>query len=733
MLDFGYIKPYRTKVIYYNEREKMNSIEKLKKYLSDPLLMTLILFLYPFVYSLTFNQTKNFFSYPLVYGEDGVLTLSVIKGILQNGWYLQNKYLAAPFIQLHYDFPIPDMLFLGIIKLLGFFNFDHFTIYNLFFYLSYSMVGLSSFIVLRKLGLSRQLSLAGSFMFAFLPYHQIRLNHLFLANYFSIPIFIYYAFKCFESRIPSSTKSQVVPILLLIISAASGVYYAFFGGLFIFFAGILAWKCNSNWVGFKKSIAYSALILVTVIVTVAPNIAWKMTNEKNPVIGKRIFAESEMYGLKLAQLVLPTQSHRFDPFAYLNLRYSSVSPNVNENAGSSLGLLGAIGFIGLLILLFNPRNSSPIQYLVSRLNFLGFMFATVGGGGLLFAFFITPQFRALNRISTFIGFMSILYFCILTEKLLEKVDIKKITKSSILWVSSIFIIAFSNWDQISPQHTPGIVHGYAMFDSNELFFRELEKTLPVNSMVYMLPYARYPESPMAFKEGYYALLRPYLHTDTIRWSHGQMGYTNDDAWIAAVASAPIEKQLLILKEFSFNGILIDRHGLEDGGAALEKKINLLTKAEPSISPDKRFSFFSISNYEPAYTDTETSGVVPIFQEDWYAAETDGKAKWLWSGRKRSKIIFQKFNRKPTTCLVRFNLQVSGPSKVTVKSTDVTLKPKTYDFSIANSYDITMNLNIESTGSNITFESDTKPVQIDAINTRQVSFRIIDLSYCGQKF
>lgn len=712
----------------------MNLVEKLKKNPTDSLIVVLILIFFPLVYSVTFNQTTHVFHYPLGYGEDGVLTLAIFKGILQNGWYFENKYLAAPFIQLHYDFPIPDLFFILIIKIMGFFNANHFQIYNLFFYLSYPMVGISSFVVLRKLGASLQLSLLGSLTFTFLPYHQLRLNHLFLTNYFSVPIFIFYAFKCFESDNQKIKMFQLKPILLLVISAASGVYYAFFGGFFIFLAGLLSWKRDGNNFGLKKSIFYSIIILSTVIACVAPNIAWQIKNGKNPVIGKRTFTESEVYGLKIAQLVLPTQGHRFEPFAYLNRRYSSSAPNVNENAGSSLGLIATFGFLGLLLLLLKFKTTSRVEYLVSRLNISGILFATVGGGGLLFAFFLTPQFRGLNRISPFIAFFSIIYFCILAEHFLNKIKIRNIPKSSVQWLAAGVLIVFSTWDQLSLQHAPGIVHGYATFDSNEVFFKNLEKSLPPESMIYQLPYVRYPESPMAFKEGYYALLRPYLHSNTLKWSYGQMGYTKDDAWISTLSALPVEKQLSILKEFNFAGILIDRSGFKDNGVELENKISKLCKTEGLVSPDKKYSFFSIANFISSSLITNKSlGAFPVFHDDWYPSETDGKSKWLWSSSQQSKINFQTFNRKPTKCSIVFNLQASGPSKVTLKSTDLNFQQKTYDFTTVNNYNIVMDINIEATGTIVSFESDSKPLQIGTIDTRQFSFRIIDLSYCDQKF
>lgn len=56
----------------------------------------------------------------LEYHGDALFYLSVIKGVLQHGWYLHNPDLGAPFGQQFYDFPQGgDNLNYLIIRLLG--------------------------------------------------------------------------------------------------------------------------------------------------------------------------------------------------------------------------------------------------------------------------------------------------------------------------------------------------------------------------------------------------------------------------------------------------------------------------------------------------------------------------------------------------------------------------------------------------------------------------------------
>lgn len=47
-------------------------------------------------------------SVPLDYNADGLFSTIMVKGLIENGWYFNNKYLGAPFGLEMYDFPMAD-------------------------------------------------------------------------------------------------------------------------------------------------------------------------------------------------------------------------------------------------------------------------------------------------------------------------------------------------------------------------------------------------------------------------------------------------------------------------------------------------------------------------------------------------------------------------------------------------------------------------------------------------
>src|SRR5438067_13483552 len=70
---------------------------------------------------------------PFLYWYDGVLMNALVKGVLDNGWYLHNDFLGAPGALDFHDFPMADGLHFLVIKALGLVCPSHAAVFNLFF------------------------------------------------------------------------------------------------------------------------------------------------------------------------------------------------------------------------------------------------------------------------------------------------------------------------------------------------------------------------------------------------------------------------------------------------------------------------------------------------------------------------------------------------------------------------------------------------------------------------
>src|SRR6267142_303300 len=70
---------------------------------------------------------------PFEYGGDALFHGMVIKGIIDNGWYLRNNLIGMPGVADVFYFPMADNLHFLIIKFLSVFTSDYALIFNFYF------------------------------------------------------------------------------------------------------------------------------------------------------------------------------------------------------------------------------------------------------------------------------------------------------------------------------------------------------------------------------------------------------------------------------------------------------------------------------------------------------------------------------------------------------------------------------------------------------------------------
>src|SRR5262249_34041228 len=114
------------------------------------------------------------------------------------------------------------------------------------------------------------------------------------------------------------------------------------------------------------------------------------------------------------------------------------------------------------------------------------------------------------------------------------------------------------------------------------------------AMVFQLPYMPFPECGPGHNLKDYELLRPYLHSTRLRWSHGAIKGRETDEWQKMVAALPAPDMLERLIASGFSGLYIDRRGYADRGAALEAALTRLLDAEPLTSASGTRVFFILT-------------------------------------------------------------------------------------------------------------------------------------------
>ncbi len=465
--------------------------------------------------------------------------------------------------------------------------------FNIYYLSGFPINALAAYFVLRKLSVSRSFSFAGGFIFTTLAFHFLRAGHLFYTWYFAAPIFIWYAYRIhigdlifFDNRRPLS--SRILDIATLAALSCFGVYYSFFGALTFFTAGMVRYIRTRSIRSIGACLISVAIVTTGIVANVAPNVIYRAEHGVDQEVADRSPQSTEIYGLKIVQLLLPRPGHRLPAFAKLNLAYSNDFPLVNENSTASLGIIGSVGFITLLIALIarreNKGGSEDRLYVLAALTIVLTLFCTVGGFSSIFSLLISPLIRAWNRVSVFIAFTSITATLIAIEQWLMRSKSRN-SSPSLAAVVSLFLCAFAVWDQTASPSIAGLAADKVEYRSDAQFIAKIERAVPRESAIYQLPYVGFPETPPVDRLQTYDLARGYLHSTSLAWSYGAMKGRPGDLFFRALAREPLNQQIEIARKIGFSGLYLDRRGYADRGAAIESELTHILGHPPAITSE----------------------------------------------------------------------------------------------------------------------------------------------------
>ena len=508
---------------------------------------------------------------PLSYYHDGMSHGFVVKTILDVGWYpVRSPFVGAPFGSDLFDYPFSDGLNFLLVRVLGLGGGDWVEVSNLYFLAGFLLSGLSAYWVMRRLGIVAWWAIAGALLFALLPYHLERRQHLFLSSYATVPLGVwlaYVAWRGHRTAARSSTRRRAMVALVAVAVGAGGVYYAFFSAFLVAVAGAARVLGTRAWRAALPALAIAGVIALTVGINVASTVVFRLTHGPNPAVAVRSPVDAEIYGLRLTQLVLPHGHHRVDRLRVLYEQYAAKAPLVNENASVSLGLAGTLG---LAVLAFATlRRLAGTRSAVSpRFTFLALIalsslaIGTIGGLGAVFAYAVSPMIRGYNRIGVFIAFVSLAALVLALQVVLTRV--RAVALVGIACAAGLALVGAADQTPRAYREAQD-----PTFTSDRNFVRKAEAALPAGTMVWQLPYQPFPEGVPIEQMANYGPLRGYLHSSGLRWSYGAMKGRDADHWIRAVAQHPLSAQLDLVARSGFGAVYVDRRGFADRGAGVE--------------------------------------------------------------------------------------------------------------------------------------------------------------------
>jgi hypothetical protein len=544
---------------------------------------------------------------PFAYREETQYYLMLAKAMDDHGGYFENPSLGAPFGQELYDYAVgTDRLNLDLLRLLGLVSGSPEAAVNLFFLLTFPLAAAAAFLVFRLLGVARAAAVISALLFALLPYHFERgEGNLFLTAYWVVPLGAYLVLATlggqplFRRREGSTgirayaSRSTVLTVLFCAAVASTGVYYAAFTALLLAGAVLIALVARLGRAVVVGGAAALALLVGVVVVHLAPSIAYQAANGANEG-SERHWRESELYALKLSDLVFPIDLHRLEPLARFTAEYKAATMIRSEPM--ALGPVVAAGFIALLIAaLVALAGRSAIARLgllghAAAANLLAVLIGTLGGLSTVIAYVVSPQLRAWNRISIFIAFFALLAVAIGLAALGRRLGTHPLRQLLFAGVLGL-VLVFGLYNQITYVHVPPY-ELKASYQQDRAFVREIERRLPANAAVFQLPYLGFPETGQRLDLYENDLLRGYLHSEDLRWSFGATKGRPED-WADDLIGMPTATVVDAAAAAGFAGLYVDRFGYSDRAGTLEREVRGQLGSEPLVSQSGRHSFFDL--------------------------------------------------------------------------------------------------------------------------------------------
>jgi phosphoglycerol transferase len=625
---------------------------------------------------------------PLAYHEDANSHAALIKDTLEHGWYETNPSLGAPFHQEFHDFPMADNLHLAVAKAAGLVIDDYAVFVNLYYLFGFVLAAWTALWVLRWLGVTPAVSVVVAVLFTMVPYHFLRGEvHFFLAAIYPIPLAVFLLITGLRGdrltadrpgwpRFASWPFLRFVVVALVLGSASS--YYAIFTMLLLGVAASAAVFRARSWRAVVPAVVLVGMLGAVQFANLLPDLMYARSHGENTAVAHRSPVETEVYSVKLAQLVLPMDFHRIDSWAALRQRYANQFPVPSEGAKTALGAVAAVGFLWLLVVpllvLVGEGWVGPDRRVreLSLFSVVAFLLATTGGISTLIALLATTQLRGWNRMSIFLDFLGLAAVAVLLDRLGRRL-LQRRRGPVLLAVLLLGVLSVGLFDQTSNAFIPDYPKLKNDYANDGAFVRRIEATLPRGAMVYQLPYVPFPEWPPVVKMIDYDHLRGYLHSKHLRWSYGGVKGRPTSDWQNGINQQPVATLVTAIAAAGFQGLWVDRFGYADGGLSIETELRRVVGAEGFASGNGRMSFYDLRPFAervrasgcavgcPELVDVVLHPSRLELGQGFFPAESGSGHVWSWTKRRAVMRIVQPGSaRRDVTLTLALASGESGP-------------------------------------------------------------------------
>lgn len=582
---------------------------------------------------------------PFNYSGDVIGILETIQTFVHGESLWNVSGMGAPFgsnrMHLLFDGSLHYMFLWVLAKLTGSVGYT----INIYYILTFAFSAMCTYYMLRKLNVSRLSSMVGGIIYAFIPGHIMRGEaHIFVGSCYLLPLAILgiiyfirgdFCKKEFGRRklkglevIKSIDKKMLFSILSFIGVTCLSLYYGVFIVIILSFAVLYVAIIQKQW----RHVVYYlttciSMVLSMVLIFLPQYISLWTDPEYVPISdGSRVMMDTEVYGLKLAQLILPITNHRISKFAEIREIYDTGFPLVNENGLATLGLIMSIGFlIGIFTVFFN-KGKETLVVLCGKINLFIFSVAVVGGIGSIIGM-ITYSIRCFNRFSYFIGGFAIIVSMLLFDEIWNRLKRLSFKQKNLLKifisVALIFMAVFDQTSADSAYAKEDALKHASVYYNDAQFVSNIENYEGENAKVLVLPISFGMSGAVgltsAGQRNSYDTYFMYLHTQTSDWSVAALPGEKSDQWLESVSYNKEENILKIASAMGFSGVALFYEGYPED--ELEK---VLIKLESCLgkalfeNENETWCYFSMKEFNEElksdYTEEEWNEIKEVSKD-----------------------------------------------------------------------------------------------------------------------
>lgn len=556
---------------------------------------------------------------PVELGTDAPFAVLQVRTILDEGTYWSNPVLGWPFAQESRLFPDVGGTNLLLVRLLGLFTHDAFTVSAVFFMLGFPLAAGSMYWLARQLGYAAEAAVPAAVIFALAPGHQVGFGALWLSAYWTIPLGLWLILETAEGRTlwgPSRARRITTGVVVALVGLSTP-YFVVFVALLLGLVAVmrrLVTRDARTWA--SPGLAFVGLMAALAVPIAAARLGAPPPTGPSPT--DRSLGQTELLQGKLMDLVLPWAGHRVGALARVRELYDSGPRPTFERPALGIVVTAALAVTLLaccLSLLSDERRASLRVRVLGLLTVTAVAFYSVGGLSSAVSLFLTTQIRTWSRLWVVVLALG----CVALAHFLDRLADARGVRTAVLAGALVAVVGIV--DQTNPALAPDYPSNRAQLAGLRSYDRGAEVRVG-SCPVFQLPVRVFPEAPIRGRMGAYDQLLPYLASPRsqllagARWSFGavsgsaagdwQLGLPVDDPRSLATALSAVGYCAVEVDTGGYEGVVTD-------GRNLPPAPDLEQVLGPPVleSPDGRLHLFRLPPAGPGSEELRAAVLAPV--------------------------------------------------------------------------------------------------------------------------